>query len=58
MGRDSTQICGQLQQLARHCEPSLTMRYTHTQLDDKVRALDALPPASPDEQDAEQSAVA
>ena len=46
------------QELARHCEPSLTMRYTHTQLDDKVRALDALPPASPDEQDAEQSAVA
>jgi hypothetical protein len=28
------------------------MRYIHTQTDDKVKALDALPPASPDEQDA------
>jgi len=45
------------QELARHCEPSLTMRYTHTQIDDKVKALDALPPANP-EQDAEKSAVA
>ena len=46
------------QELARHCGPSLTMRYTHTQIDDKVKALDALPPAEPDEQDGEQSAVA
>ena len=35
------------QELARHCEPSLTMRYTHTQLDDKVHALEALPSAGP-----------
>ena len=34
------------QELARHCEPSLTMRYTHPQLEDKVRALEALPPAN------------
>jgi len=31
------------QELARHCEPSLTMRYTHTQIDDKALALKALP---------------
>ena len=33
------------------------MRYTHTQIDEKVKALDVLPSAKPDEQDAEQSAV-
>lgn len=37
------------QELARHCEPGLTMRYTHTQVEDKVRALDALPSAGPRE---------
>jgi integrase len=31
------------QELARHSEPSLTMRYTHPDLADKVRALEALP---------------
>ena len=31
------------QELARHSQPGLTMRYTHTQLEDKVRALEALP---------------
>jgi integrase len=46
------------QELARHCEPSLTMRYTHTQMDDKVKALHALPPAEPSEQNPERSAVA
>jgi len=35
------------QELARHCEPSLTMRYTHPQLEDKIRALEALPPVDP-----------
>ena len=37
------------QELARHSEPSLTMRYTHTQLEDKVRALESLPSAGPAE---------
>jgi site-specific recombinase XerD len=46
------------QELARHCEPSLTMRYTHARIDDKVKALDALPAAKPDEQEAGQTAVA
>ncbi len=31
------------QELARHSEPGLTMRCTHTQLEDKVRALEGLP---------------
>jgi len=37
------------QELARHSEPGLTMRYTHTQLEDKVRALEGLAPISPGE---------
>ncbi len=35
------------QELARHSEPTLTMRYTHAQLADKVRALEGLASASP-----------
>ena len=46
------------QELARHSEPSLTMRYTHTRLEDKVRALEALPPVNPATQDATRNAVA
>jgi hypothetical protein len=45
------------QELARHCEPKLTMRHTHAQIDDKVKALDALPSADSDKQDAQQRAV-
>ena len=44
--------------LARHSEPSLTMRYTHTRLEDNVRALEALPPVSSTAQNAGQDAVA
>ena len=40
------------QELARHSEPSLTMRYTHAQLADKVHALEALPPVNPAAQNA------
>ena len=46
------------QELARQRRPSLTMRYAHTQIGDKAKALDALPPATHDGQDAEKSAVA
>ena len=46
------------QELARHCEPSLTMRYTHPQLEDKIRALEALPPVKPTETDSDREAVA
>jgi integrase len=46
------------QDLARHSEPSLTMRYTHPQLEDKVRALEALPSIKPAETDSDQEAVA
>ena len=45
------------QELARHSQPGLTMRYTHTQLEDKVRALEALPGVNVAE-DASQNAVA
>lgn len=31
------------QELARHSEPVLTMRYTHPQIHDKTAALGALP---------------
>ena len=34
---------------ARHRRVNLTMRYTHTQIEDKVRALDGLTPVKPGE---------
>ena len=59
------------QELARHSpsaklravslsngEPGLTMRCTHTQLEDKVRALETLPPANPAAANGTRSAVA
>ena len=46
------------QELARHSEPSLTMRYTHARLDDKVRALEALPPTNAETGASAKGAVA
>jgi site-specific recombinase XerC len=43
------------QELARHSQPALTMRYTHTQLEDKVRALEALPAVKPAAENAAQN---
>jgi integrase len=45
------------QELARHSEPALTMRYTHAQLADKVDALEALPPVNPAAQNATRNIV-
>ncbi|MFO7898506.1 MAG: tyrosine-type recombinase/integrase, partial [Planctomycetota bacterium] len=46
------------QELARHSEPGLTMRYTHAEVEQKVKALDALPPADPDDEgDADETVV-
>ena len=46
------------QELARHSEPSLTMRYTHARLDDKVKALEALPGVNPASTATDKNAVA
>ena len=46
------------QELARHSEPALTMRYTHPDIEDKVRALEALPTIKPKRRNAGGEAIA
>ncbi len=46
------------QELARHPEPALTMRYTHPDIEDKVRALEALPTIKPKRRNAGGEAIA
>ena len=46
------------QELARHSQPALTMRYTHTRTEDKVRALEALPPVDDGQSRSTTEAVA
>ena len=56
--RESTRLTFQWLAGTRHSEPALTMRYTHPDLEDKVRALEALPSIKPHSRNAGGEAIA